>query len=323
MYVVTGGAGFIGSAFIWHLNQLGITDILVVDHLSRSEKWKNLVPLKFRDYLDRGAFAEKIRGRSLGCIDAVVHLGACSATTERDADYLMDNNAKWTVELAQWAAASEVRFVYASSAATYGDGALGFDDTVDLGLLRPLNMYGYSKQLSDIRLREQGILEQVAGVKFFNVYGPNEYHKGSMASVVMHSHSTVHKEDGISLFKSYNQAYADGDQVRDFIYVKDVVDVLYWLVQNKSANGIFNLGTGISRSWNDLARAVYLALDKPSVIRYIEIPEGLKGKYQYFTEAKMDTLRSAGYSKPFLALEDGVRDYVLNYLNADRAPLAW
>ncbi|RLT12530.1 MAG: NAD-dependent epimerase/dehydratase family protein, partial [Planctomycetota bacterium] len=201
MYVVTGGAGFIGSAFIWHLNQLGITDILVVDHLSRSEKWKNLVPLKFRDYLDRGAFAEKIRGRSLGCIDAIVHLGACSATTERDADYLMDNNAKWTVELAQWAAASEVRFVYASSAATYGDGALGFDDTVDLGLLRPLNMYGYSKQLSDIRLREQGILEQVAGVKFFNVYGPNEYHKGSMASVVMHSHSTVHKENGISLFK--------------------------------------------------------------------------------------------------------------------------
>jgi ADP-L-glycero-D-manno-heptose 6-epimerase len=323
MYIVTGGAGFIGSAMVWQLNQLGITDILVVDHLATSEKWKNIVPLKYRDYIDRDEFASKIRTRSIGHIDAIIHLGACSATTERDADYLMDNNAKWTVELATWAVERETRFIYASSAATYGDGAQGFDDTADPYSLRPLNMYGYSKHLSDVRLHEAGLLEHVAGIKFFNVYGPNEYHKGHMASVVLHSHRRIREEGAISLFKSYKPEYADGAQVRDFIYVKDVVDALAWLMQTPSVNGIFNLGTGQARSWNDLANAIYAGIGQDPVIKYIEMPDALQGKYQYFTEAKMTKLRAAGYTRPFTSLEEAVKDYVTNHLDKELAPLGW
>lgn len=319
MYIVTGGAGFIGSAFVWKLNQQGCDDIVVVDNLATSDKWKNLVGLRYREYMHKTAFLEHVlHDEWEGPLTAVVHMGACSATTEPDADYLMENNVFYSKVLAQFALERNARFLYASSAATYGDGALGFDDEpAGLDALLPLNMYGYSKQLFDLWVKENGLLERVAGLKFFNVYGPNEYHKGDMKSVICKAFSQVKEQGRIRLFKSYHPDYGDGESLRDFVYIKDCVDVMWWLLEHPEVSGIFNLGTGVAASWNELAHAVFAAMELPVHIEYIDMPEALRGKYQYFTQARMDRLRQAGYSGTFCPLAEGAKDYVRGYLQAE------
>jgi len=317
MIVVTGGAGFIGSAFVWKLNQEGIDDVLVVDELGTSDKWRNLVGLRFADYLPKERFLKTLlEGRAPRGIQAIIHMGACSATTERDAAYLMENNYGYSCVLAEWAVENNVRLVHASSAATYGDGAMGFcDDDATTRRLRPLNMYGYSKQLFDLWALRQGLTDRIVCLKFFNVYGPNEYHKDDMRSVVNKAFHQVKAAGRVQLFKSYRNEYGHGDQVRDFVYIKDVVEVMWRLMNAPRVNGIFNLGTGRARSWNDLARAVFAALGLAPNIEYIEMPEALRDRYQYFTEARMEKLAAAGIPLTFHSLEDGVRDYVANYLN--------
>ncbi|MDQ7032099.1 MAG: ADP-glyceromanno-heptose 6-epimerase [Desulfonauticus sp.] len=322
MYIVTGGAGFIGSAFVWHLNQQGIDDILVVDNLGLSSKWKNLVSLKYKDYVHKSVFLALLAKNKLAKVKAIIHMGACSSTTEQDADYLMENNFHYSQKLAQYALNHDVRFIYASSAATYGDGSLGFDDNEnELERLRPLNMYGYSKHLFDLWLKRENKLSQVVGLKFFNVFGPNEYHKDDMKSVVCKAYFQIKQTGRLKLFKSYHPDYAHGEQKRDFVYIKDCLKVMSWFLENPEVNGIFNVGTGQARSWNDLARAVFTAMGKPVNIEYIEMPETLKNKYQYFTQAKMQKLFNAGYPHKFLSLEEAVKDYVQNYLSQQNAYL--
>lgn len=316
--VVTGGAGFIGSAFLARLNEEGITRIIIVDELGTSDRWKNIAKHRYLDFVHKDEFLVHAERGSLSKeITAIVHMGACSSTTERDADYLMKNNYRYTRVLAEYSLCHNVRFVYASSAATYGSGERGYsDDHGSLEELRPLNMYGYSKYLFDAIALREGYLAKIAGIKFFNVYGPNEYHKEEMRSVVQKSWEQVNKDGKVRLFKSYKAEFGDGEQKRDFIYVKDCCDVILWLLRDRSVNGIFNLGTGEARSWNDLVRAVFSALGKKPSIEYIEMPEALRDQYQYFTEAKMGKLRKAGYTKQFTTLEDGVKDYVSNYLES-------
>ncbi|MCK9197356.1 MAG: ADP-glyceromanno-heptose 6-epimerase [Syntrophales bacterium] len=316
MIVVTGGAGFIGSAFVWKLNQQGIENIVIVDNLGTSEKWKNLVNLRFIEYIHKDDFLQMIYADQVPfTARAVIHLGACSSTTERDADYLWRNNYLYTCRLADWAIRNGIRFIYASSAATYGDGAQGFsDDDALTPTLKPINMYGYSKQVFDLWTLRRGAEKQIAGLKFFNVFGPNEYHKGDMTSVVFKAFHQIRANGQVRLFKSHRPEYADGGQLRDFVYIKDCIDVLWWLLENRDANGIFNVGTGKSRSWNDLINAVFAAIQLPTRIEYFDMPEGLRNQYQYFTEAKMDKLRVAGCPVAFRALEDSVRDYVTGHL---------
>jgi ADP-L-glycero-D-manno-heptose 6-epimerase len=316
MIIVTGGAGFIGSAFVWKLNCEGIEDVILVDRLGTSDKWKNLVPLRFEDYLHKEDFFEMICRDDLPFeVSAIVHMGACSSTTERDADYLWENNFSYTRTLAEWALDHDVRFIYASSAATYGDGSKGFsDDHVKIPSLRPINMYGYSKQVFDLWALRRKLENKMAGVKFFNVFGPNEYHKGDMTSVIFKAFHQIRQTGKVRLFKSYLPEYPDGGQMRDFVYVKNCVDVLWWLLGHPEANGIFNLGTGKARTWNDLIHAVYAAMGMKPDIEYIEMPEGLRNQYQYFTQAQMNKLEKAGCPVDFSSLEDSVRDYVQNYL---------
>ena len=315
MIVVTGGAGFIGSAFVWKLNELGRRDILVVDNLGHAEKWKNLVNRRLADYLHKDTFMDLVLSHELPWdVEAVVHMGACSSTTETDAEYLMENNYRYTRMLCQWCLEHGVRFINASSAATYGDGSQGFDDACDIASLRPLNMYGYTKQLFDLWARDEGILDQIVCLKFFNVYGPNEYHKDDMRSVICKAYTQVLETGRIRLFKSDRPDYPHGGQQRDFVYIKDCVDVMHWLLDNPKINGIFNLGTGQARTWNDLANAVFAAMGREPNIEYIDMPEQLAGKYQYFTQAHMDRLRAAGYITPPTSLEFGTLDYIQNYL---------
>lgn len=316
MFIVTGGAGFIGSTFVSKLNSEGHKDILIVDEFDTSSKWTNLAGKNFRDVLNKDEFlAQLLQNKLPDQIDGIIHLGASSSTTEHRMDYLLQTNTRFSQHLANFASDRGVRFIYASSAATYGDGALGYSD--DLGILpqlRPLNPYGFSKQLFDLWAVNQGMISSMAGLKFFNVYGPNEYHKGNQASVVFKAVHEVKALGTISLFKSYRSDYLDGEQKRDFIYVKDCCDVMWWLLKNTSVCDIFNLGTGQARSWNDLAKAVFSALGKNPLINYIDMPSELKSHYQYFTEAPMAKLRKAGYSAPFRSLEEGVGDYVGNFL---------
>lgn len=316
MIIVTGGAGFIGSAMVWKLNQIGEKEIIIVDELGKDEKWKNLTGLNFIDYYHKDDFIDLILNDSLPFeFETMIHMGACSSTTEKDADYLYENNVRYSQEIAKYCLTHRIRFIYASSAATYGDGNKGYsDEEKNMFNLRPLNMYGYSKQLFDLWLYKTGVLEEVVGLKFFNVYGPNEYHKGDMRSVVHKSFQQILDKGEVSLFKSYNPKYKDGEQLRDFIYVKDVVDVILFFIENKDKFGIYNVGTGWARSWNDLALSVFNAMNKPVNIKYIEMPENLREKYQYFTQADMEKLRRAGFNKEFYKLEDGILDYVKNYL---------
>ncbi len=317
MIVVTGGAGFIGSAVAWRLNQEGMRDILIVDQLKTSEKWRNLVGLSYDNYIQKEDFLEMVLDNTLPKgIEAIVHMGACSATTETDGDYLMENNFRYTQILADWAIKKNVRFIYASSAATYGDGHQGFDDDIEkLPNLKPINRYGYSKHFFDLHAHRHGMLDQIVGLKFFNVFGPNEAHKGDMRSVINKAHSEILSTGRIRLFKSHRSDYRDGEQQRDFIYVKDVVDVILELIYNRKVNGIFNLGTGRAHSWNDVAIALFHALDRPVAIDYFDMPATLRNQYQYFTEANMDKLSAAFPNLSFRSLNDSIRDYVVHYLN--------
>jgi len=316
MIVVTGGAGFIGSAFVWRLNLEGIDNIVIVDRLGTEEKWKNLVNRRFADFLHKDEFLRLLIKDDLPFRPrAIVHMGACSSTTERDADYLLENNFHYSCRLAEWALRKRCRFVYASSAATYGDGRLGFDDGDDVTpTLRPINMYGYSKQLFDLWVLRRKAEERIAGIKFFNVFGPNEHHKGDMASVVFKAFHQIRREGRVRLFKSYRAEYPDGGQKRDFVYVKDAVEVMRWLLDHPDINGLFNLGTGQARTWNDLIGAVFAALGREPAIDYIDMPPGLDAQYQYFTEAKMDKIRAMGCPATFRPLEEAVQDYVTGHL---------
>ncbi|MCS7203414.1 MAG: ADP-glyceromanno-heptose 6-epimerase [Thermodesulfovibrio sp.] len=314
--IVTGGAGFIGSNVVKELNSLGAEKIIIVDNLGSTEKWKNLVDLSFEDYIHKDDFIEKIKkGLFNHSVSSIIHLGARSSTTEKDVDFLMKNNYEYTKELAKWATEKKVRFIYASSAATYGDGTAGFSDEHNLLYkLRPLNAYGFSKHIFDLWALKNGVLDKVVGLKYFNVFGPREWHKGDMRSMVLKAYEQIKREGKIKLFKSYNPSYKDGEQLRDFIYVKDAVSMTLFFLERPDINGIFNVGTGIPRSWNDLAQAVFDAVGLKPQVEYIDMPEELKGKYQYFTKADISKIRAAGYSKPTLTLEEAVKDYVLNYL---------
>ena len=316
MIAVTGGAGFIGSCFVWKLNQMGIDDILVVDHLRENDKWKNLVGKKFNDYLDKESFIDSCAD---GCFDdsieTIVHIGACSSTTETDTNYLMENNYQYTKLLAEYCLVRDIKFFYASSAATYGDGELGFSDEDETTPnYRPLNMYGYSKHLFDLWTLKNEFQGKITGFKFFNVFGPNEYHKDSMRSLVHKAFPNARDKHKVCLFKSYNPEYSDGGQTRDFVYVKDVLNVMAYFFEHPDIGGIYNIGTGKAQSWNDLANAIFDALNVKGEIEYIDMPDELKDKYQYFTEADLTKLRRAGCNYEFMSLEDSIADYVQNYL---------
>jgi ADP-L-glycero-D-manno-heptose 6-epimerase len=319
MIVVTGGAGFIGSAIVWKLNQLGKTNIVIVDELGKDEKWKNLVGLKYDDFVNKLEFIEQVLDDVIPYrVDAIIHMGANSSTTEKDADHLMDNNYQYTKELAKYCVEKNIRLIYASSAATYGEGDFGFDDDESkLETLRPLNMYGYSKQLFDLWAKRNGILDRIVGIKYFNVYGPNEYHKGDMRSVVHKAYEQVRDTGKVKLFKSLNPNYKDGEQMRDFVYIKDAVDMTLYFLDNPDKNGIYNVGAGKARTWNDLVKSLFNAVGKPVNIEYIDLPQHLAEKYQYFTEANLAKIKSTGYNQATTSLEDGVNDYVKNYLLKD------
>lgn len=314
--VLTGAAGLIGSALLWHLNREGIDDVIAVDRLGTSEKWRHLVPLRFAEYYDAEAFFDRIARDpdAFGEIGTVFHLGACSSTTERDASYLIENNLRRSQEIARWAFGRGARFLYASSAATYGARESDMREDLDPHALRPLNMYGYSKHLFDLWLRREGLLERAIGLKYFNVYGPNEDHKGAMRSVVAKAFEQIRESGRIELFASYRAGVADGEQTRDFLYVKDAAAITAFLARVPRAGGLYNVGSGVDRSWNDLARAVFAALDLPPAIAYVAMPEVLRGKYQYRTVATIDRLREAGWTRPATRLEDAIDDYVRGYL---------
>lgn len=323
MIIVTGGAGFIGSAVVWRLNELGREDILIADHLGTGEKWRNLVPLRFVDYLEKDELLGQLTGERPCAggndwrqhVDAIIHLGACSSTTELDATYLIRNNFEYSKRLAQFALARDARFIYASSAATYGDGSDGFaDDVSRLHCLRPLNMYGYSKHLFDQWARATGVLERLVGLKYFNVFGPNEYHKGDMRSLVVKAYEQIVETGCLRLFRSHRPDYAHGEQQRDFLYVKDAVDMTLHFLGRRNVNGIFNIGSGAAASWNRLAAAIFKALAKPVSIEYIDMPAAIRDKYQYFTQAETASFRGTGYERQPTGLEEAVEDYVVNYL---------
>ena len=316
MIVVTGGAGFIGSALIAGLNNRQISDILVVDELGSDEKWKNLLNLSFADYVEKSDFLEMVLADNLPSgTEVVFHMGACTSTTETNASYLIKNNYEYSKLLAQWAGDKDVRYIYASSAAAYGDGSAGFsDDEERLEGLKPLNIYGYSKHLFDLWARRTGLLKKIVGLKYFNVFGPNEYHKGDMRSFVLKAFDQINAKGKVGLFKSYKPEYADGEQMRDFLYVKDAVDMTLFFLDNPQTAGLFNIGTGRARTWNDLVNAVFAAMDKKPKIEYIEMPESIRNHYQYFTQADISKLRNSGYKKQPVGLEDAVADYTQDYL---------
>ena len=315
MIVVTGGAGFIGSALVHALNQRGYTDIGVVDIEDHPEKKNNLASLKFSYLISPELFLEQVLAGSLQGVDTLFHLGACSSTTETDVDFLNRNNFQYTRHLARYCLDRGVRFIYASSAATYGDGRQGYSDDVShLATLKPLNPYGQSKQDFDVWARQEGVLDRMVGLKYFNVFGPNEYHKADMRSMVLKGYEQIRDTGKICLFKSYRNEYGDGQQVRDFIYVQDAVAMTLFFLDHPEINGLFNVGSGQARCWNDLAGAIFSALNREPVIEYIEMPDSIRDQYQYHTCAEVGKIRDAGYDRPTLSLEDAVSDYVNHYL---------
>lgn len=314
MIVLTGGAGFIGSCFLRKLNDEGFYDVIIVDRLGSTEKWKNLTGKRFKQYYHKDVFREKLKNGTFGAsISAIVHFGACSSTTEDDADYLFDNNLQYSKDLADYAEKHGIKFIYASSAATYGDGSKGYSDDA-MHRLEPMNCYGYTKQLFDIWVSDKGLDRVFTGLKFFNVFGPNEYHKGDMASMVYKSYLQIMRYGSVKLFKSNSDEYGDGEQKRDFIYVKDTVDVIWQIFEKENFAGIYNLGTGTAHSWNELVKAVFKALDLKPKIEYVEMPVILREKYQNFTEADMSKLKTSGINFKPMSLEDSVGDYVKNHL---------
>ena len=314
MIIVTGGAGFIGSCVVRSLNEAGRSDIVIVDNISETDKWMNMRNKKYIKYVHKSRFLEELP--TYENVEAIVHMGAQSSTTERDFDYLWENNFEYTKALWNYCAEKHISFIYASSAATYGDGSLGFNDRMDIDKLLPLNGYGYSKQLFDMWVKHQAksFPAQYCGLKFFNVYGPNEYFKGSMASMVFHGFNQIKETGKVKLFKSCNPNYADGGQLRDFVYVKDICKVIMWLLVNKHVSGLFNVGTGRAQSFAELAEATFHALVFVPNIEYIDMQKKLRGKYQYYTKAEMSKLYDAGYPYHFADVENGVRDYVQSHL---------
>lgn len=315
--VVTGAAGFIGRNVVAELNLRGFQDLILVDNLGQCDKWRNLLGLQYEEILDPKEFLARLGTEQIADIDAIIHLGACSATTERDADFLLQNNYHYTRTVCEWSLKHNTRFIYASSAATYGSGSNGYSDRdVALPNLRPLNMYGYSKHMFDMWAMKQRLFDCIVGLKYFNVYGPYEDHKGDMRSMISKSYDQIKKQGKVQLLKSYRPEYADGEQMRDFIYVKDAVAMTLYFLERRQTGGLFNCGTGHARTWKDLTMAVFRALNLPPEIEFIEMPEVLRGRYQYFTQAPMDKMRRAGYTAPFTPLEDAVRDYVATHLAA-------
>ncbi|MDR1401554.1 MAG: ADP-glyceromanno-heptose 6-epimerase [Puniceicoccales bacterium] len=318
--LVTGGAGFIGSALISELNSRGFENILAADFLESDNKFLNLVPLRFSDYVEADSLLSMVEKNDsmLGGVTHIFHLGACSSTIESDNSYLLKNNYEYTKALAHFANRKNIRFVYASSAATYGDGSCGMSDQNSNVDLRPLNMYAYSKHLFDLYAAKNNL--HCYGIKYFNIFGPNEYHKGNMRSMVLKAYESISTGGKISLFKSENSAYADGEQKRDFLYVKDAVAMTIFLgeisesIGGKSTHGIYNAGSGIASSWKELVTPVFEALNLPIHIEYVDMPESLRSKYQYYTCANISKIRSAGYSENITPLRDAVTDYVKNYL---------
>lgn len=320
MIIITGGAGFIGSAMLWELNKRGEEDVVIVDNLgfTTTEKWRNLSGLHFADFIPIELFPDLLERNALEGISAIIHMGANSSTTETDADYLLANNFGYSKKIASFCIQHEVRLIYASSAATYGDGSNGYSDAIEgLAALRPLNMYGYSKQLFDHWAVKHHILNHAAGLKFFNVYGPNEYHKGDMSSVVSKAFHQIGEHGVLNLFQSHRPDYRDGEQSRDFVYIKDCTKIMAWMLETPSATGLFNIGCGTPRSFNDLAAATFSALDRQTLINYTPMPESLRDKYQYYTCADITRLRKAGFSETLTSIEDGIREYVQHYLASD------
>ncbi len=315
LIVVTGGAGFIGSCVIRELNARGLNNIIIVDDLGKTEKWKNLVGKKFVDIISKHQLFHWLDGKE-ALIEAFIHLGACSSTVEMDASYLLENNFRFSQSLVRYALQHGHRFIYASSAATYGNGTQGFSDSHELlETLRPLNMYGYSKQLFDLWLQNEGVLDRVAGLKYFNVFGPNEFHKGRMASVILHMLPVAQQEGKVKLFKSSEpDRFADGEQKRDFIYVKDVARMTCEFLQN-DATGIFNIGRGIPATWNEMVRTLFKAIDKPVQIEYISMPQDLIRAYQNFSCADMEKTRAVlGKAAESMSFETAITEYVQHYL---------
>ncbi|MBX7046610.1 MAG: ADP-glyceromanno-heptose 6-epimerase [Ignavibacteria bacterium] len=323
MIIVTGGAGFIGSALVWRLNQLGVDDIFIVDEFGKDDKYKNLLNLKFYDLIDKEEFGHIISQSDdflkQNRVDTIFHLGACSATTEQDLRYLLINNYEYTKYLCGISAANDIRFIYASSAATYGDGSMGYyDDEKKLYTLRPLNKYGYSKHLFDLWALKNGYLNSAVGLKYFNVYGPNEYHKDDMRSMANKAFDQIKSSGKVRLFKSDRpEEYSDGEQKRDFIYIKDAVEMTLHFWHNKIYSGIYNIGTGNASSFNALIKPVFKAMNLAENIEYFDMPDILKGRYQDFTQANINKLRQTGYDKEITNIEDAVIDYTANYMNTD------
>jgi ADP-L-glycero-D-manno-heptose 6-epimerase len=324
MFLVTGGAGFIGSNVVASLNEAGASDVVVNDSLGHADKWRNLSKRRLADIVPAGELPGWLSGRKL---DAVIHLGAISDTTATDGDLVIATNFRLSLRLLDWCTETRTPFIYASSAATYGDGAAGFADAWSpsaLQRLRPLNLYGWSKHLFDLAVAERAaggakLPPQWAGLKFFNVFGPNEYHKGEMMSLLAKRFGDAKRGAPIRLFKSHRPEIADGEQMRDFIYVDDAVAVVRWLIDRPAVSGIFNVGTGVPRSFRDLVQAMFGALGSASNIEYIDMPEAIRDKYQNFTRSDVENLRRAGYSAPFMALEQAVKCYVTQFLDrADR-----
>jgi ADP-L-glycero-D-manno-heptose 6-epimerase len=321
MFLVTGGAGFIGSNVVASLNETGATDVVVNDWLGKDDaKWRNLAKHQVADLVPPADLAKWLEGRKL---DAVIHMGAISDTTATDGDLVMENNFRLSLRLLDWCTATRTPFIYASSAATYGDGTQGFTDDWSLPALRqlkPMNLYGWSKHLFDLALVDRYVKKQPlpprwAGLKFFNVYGPNEYHKGAMASVLAKVFDSAKTGQPVRLFKSHKDGIADGDQRRDFIYVDDAVAVLRWALDTPSANGIFNVGTGKAESFRDMIGSMFKAMKRPENIEFIDMPENIRGQYQYFTQGSVENLRRAGYNAGFTPLETAVGQYVTGYLD--------
>lgn len=323
MKIITGGAGFIGSAICWRLNTLGFSDILIVDEDMNGTKKNNLEGLRFTDFIDKITFLKQVTSGAINYkVDTVYHMGACSSTTENNMEYLMENNVEYSKSLGKWCLNNNTKYIYASSGATYGAGELGFSDDLQMiPKLKPLNKYGLSKQLFDMWVIENKLDNKFTGLKYFNVFGPNENHKGDMRSMVNKSYHQIVDTGKLKLFKSLNPDYKDGEQKRDFIYVKDAVEMTLFFDpvsgEGKAATGIYNIGTGIANSWLTLAKAIFAALGREPVIEFIDIPDNLKNQYQYYTKAEMDKLSSAGYKKPCMAIEDSVKDYVQNFLMND------
>jgi len=315
MIIVTGAAGFIGRNVVEALNRRGLDRLLLVDSLGSAEKWKNLLGLKYEDLISPAQFLDLIHKDALPDARACIHLGACSATTEKDADFLLENNYRYTRRVCEWSLRKETRFVYASSAATYGDGSLGYSDENSVTeKLRPLNMYGYSKHIFDLWALRNGLMDLIVGLKYFNVYGPFEDHKDEMRSLVQKAYHQILSKGYLELFKSHHPDFRDGEQKRDFVYVRDAVNVTLYFALDSGQCGLFNCGAGQARTWLDLAHALFKAMGREPQIRFIEMPDILKEKYQYFTQADAAKLQRAGYDQPFASVEEGVKDYVERHL---------